>query len=940
MKAHKAAGPDFLPSSICKRFAFRLSEHFWPVILKTFLHLSEPLPLKGGVLHHIPKPNPSVRDVAAAQRGILVQSIFSKVMHRVCRPFPAKLMESRAPSLQVGGRAGHTYMFGSFVSCCFLGFARANSISAAVVFTDLVAAYYSVVREAVTGLDPTASIRDIAASLKLTEADLQELEMHARESPVLSGTDSSDFLRAVTSELHSDTWFHLSGDTRIVRTARGTRPGGCLADTIFCLLFQKVLDRRVPADMSNIPRIRWTGQRDLCLFNARSSPEAPSVTVEDVTYADDHASFVVAPSASLLETAVRNTAGRTLDSIAGHGLAANIGPRKTAALMIHRGAGAKQARERVFGALKGRLHVLREHNLPIQLDAVPQYRHLGTLLTHTGSLLPEVKARLGLARATLGEGRRKVFCCAQVLLSRRVLLFQVHVMSGLLAGAGAWPWLGAAAWGAFEQGITAMYRQLLRIRHGSDQHWSRDSIFVACGAPTPADSLAVERLRFLGQLLRNGPDEAWALLQHCPDSITGFAEALRWLSVAVCNTSHLPPLEENRAEWLNFACCHVKRWKGLLRRGLAWHQGFRRSRAAFQTFCRATWAPVPQPTLQLDDQVHACLLCKKAFSCSQSWASHAALQHGYRTKATRLSVGRRCRACGTEFSCPRRLRQHLGLSAQCLQSLERGDPSLLPVLDSPCEHVQARARSGRGRGHLPEASADICWPLLEELRKQRPSDDSALLEVVRPHVEPFPTLRNTLQFWESELEHSAQLDAVSDLLLCFSPFWLCEDVAERGNGPQEAPFHPDVRFLPWAPRPAGLPGLVLDFSESQASRVADAFPGGGWRTFTFARPPHPSLDFACAVICLPAPPCSCVSLWRTESCPLRVQRLHHVWLCRCLEWLRLAFRLTLKGRRCCVQFRFSASVAGELAQWLRSCAGDGSELAALSFSFHPNSILL
>ena len=513
-------------------------------------------------------------------------------------------------------------------------------------------------------------------------------------------------------------------------------------------------------------------------------------------------------------------------------------------------------------------------------------------------------------------------------------------MSGLLAGAGAWPWLGAAAWGVFEQGITAMYRQLLRIRHGSDQHWSRDSIFVACGAPTPADSLTVERLRFLGQLLRSGPDEAWALLQHCPDYITGFFEALRWLSAAVCNTCHLPPLDQDCAAWLSFARCYAKRWKGLLRRGLAWHQGFRRSRAAFQTFCRDIWAPVLKPTPSLDDQAHACLLCKRAFSCSQSWASHAALQHGYRTKATRFSAGRRCRACGTEFSCPRRLRQHLGLSAQCLQSLERGDSSLLPVLDSPCEHVQARARSGRGRGHLPEASADICWPLLEELRRKRLTDDSALLEVVRPHVEPFPTLRNTLQFWESELEHSAQLDAVSDLLLCFSPFWLCEDAADRGNDPQEDSFSPDVRFIPWAPRPAGLPGLILDFPESQASRVAGAFPGGGWRTFSFARPPHLSLDFACAVICLPAPPCSCVSLWRTDSCPLRMQRLHHTWLCQCLEWLRLVFRLMLKGRRCCVHFRFSESMAGEFVQWLHSCVGDGSEMAALSFSFHPNSVLL
>ena len=227
-----------------------------------------------------------------------------------------------------------------------------------------------------------------------------------------------------------------------------------------------------------------------------------------------------------------------------------------------------------------------------------------------------------------------------------------------------------------------MYRQLLRIRHDSDQHWSKDSIFAACGAPTPEDSLAVERLRFLGQLLRHGPDEAWALLQHSPDAVVGFVEALRWLSVAICNTSPLPPVDTDRSAWLAFASSHAKRWKGLLHRGLAWHQGVRRSRVAFQGFCRAVWSPLPTPPPSLGDQSHACLLCRRAFPCSQSWASHAALQHGYRTKATRLSVGRRCQACGTVFACPRRLRQHLGLSTRCLQSIESGDSSLLPVLDT------------------------------------------------------------------------------------------------------------------------------------------------------------------------------------------------------------------------------------------------------------------
>ncbi|CAE7564448.1 unnamed protein product [Symbiodinium necroappetens] len=726
------------------------------------------------------------------------------------------LMESRAPALQVGGRPGRTYMFGSFVSRCFLCFARLHSVSAAIVFTDLVAAYYSVVREAVTGLAPDASVQDVAASLRLTDGDLQELEAHAREHPVLSGPDSPAFLRALTEELHSDTWFHLNGDPSLVRAARGTRPGGCLADTVFSLLFQKVLARRVPASDCQVPRVRWSGVRELRLFQESQASHPSTVRVEDITYADDHASCVVAPSALQLEQAVRNTAGRTLDSVAGHGLAANLGPRKTAALMLHRGAGSKAARARTFGQLKGKLLVLREHSKPVTLDAVPQYRHLGTLLTHTGSLLPEVRSRLALARVTLGEGRRKVFCCAQVLLERRVTLFQAHVMSAFLAGSGAWPQLGHEAWHTFEHGITAMYRQLLRIRPCDNQRWSRDAIFNACNAPTPEDSLAAERLRFLGQLARGGPDEAWALLQHSPDVIAGFTGALQWLSDAVYATCELPAFDAHCSAWLDFARDRAKRWKGLIKRGLQWHRGSRRSRVAFVSFCREIWTPLAQAGDLLDAQTHACLVCSRAFSCSQSWASHAALKHGYRNKAMRLARGCRCQACGTVFACARRMRQHLGLSPRCLQSVERADASLLPVLELADGHVQSRAQHGRGLSHLPVAEEDVCWELLRELRSRQLCEDTEIMELVKAYVEPFPTLRNSLQRWASELRPSPQLDAVSDLLLCFTPFWLCEEAVARRGSCEDNVFRPDVRPLPWCPRPAGLAGLLMDFPESQA----------------------------------------------------------------------------------------------------------------------------
>ncbi|CAE7797921.1 unnamed protein product, partial [Symbiodinium necroappetens] len=346
----------------------------------------------------------------------------------------------------------------------------------------------------------------------------------------------------------------------------------------------------------------------------------------------------------------------------------------------------------------------------------------------------------------------------------RVTLFQVHVMSALLSGVGAWPELGKEAWHVFEQGVTAMYRQLLRIRPGCDQHWSREAIFVACNAPSPTDSIEAERLRFLGQLLRGGPDAAWALLQHDPSAVAGFRGALQWLSAAVSATCDLPSVEVDCQAWLGLASSKAKRWKGLIKHPMQW-----------------------------------AIMYTRAFYAA----------------AVRLARGRRCQACGAEFACLRRLRQHLNLHPRCLQSLERSDASLLPVLETAGGHVESRAVAGRGCAHLPEAQVDVSWALLAELRAHGPGEDSAILDIVRTFVEPFPTLRATLQMWASELGPSAQLDAVSDLLLCFTPFWLCDQVASQGRNLADEPFLPDLVPLCWQPRPAGLAGLLVDFPELQ-----------------------------------------------------------------------------------------------------------------------------
>ena len=122
---------------------------------------------------------------------------------------------------------------------------KEQGLSAAILFVDIAAAYYGVVREAILG--PCASGRplsDLVACLGLSPEDLQQLTYFVEQEPVLREQGAEELFTEVANELHRNTWFILSGDTKVIETHRGTRPGGSLADIVFSILFSKVLQRR------------------------------------------------------------------------------------------------------------------------------------------------------------------------------------------------------------------------------------------------------------------------------------------------------------------------------------------------------------------------------------------------------------------------------------------------------------------------------------------------------------------------------------------------------------------------------------------------------------------------------------------------------------------------------------------------------------------------
>ncbi|CAE7865768.1 unnamed protein product, partial [Symbiodinium necroappetens] len=493
-----------------------------------------------------------------------------------------------------------------------LHFARRTGLSAALIFIDLSAAYYAVIRETLFGKDLSSRpVHEIAEALGLDRDDLQALTHLIENEAILQQQDAPVLMRELAQEFHQQTWFVLHGDTHLISTFRGTRPGGTLADIMFNLLFGQALRRRKSSSLrSAVPSVPWGGHRSPFPRHLEGSSSAKDIP--DIVYADDLCIPVVCDKASNLRSVVSAVAADTFDTLTPHALRVNLGPTKTAAIMAHTGVGSRAARHESFGVLKGRAPILPEGKGLMWLDLVARYRHLGAVVAYDGSLRADVKHRLALARNAFRDGRRRLFACKDVPLSRRAIFFKTHVLSTLTAGIGSWPALGECDWILFSGGLLGLYRQLMGLRAQGNWNLTVSQILASTGLPAADTILHVERLRFLGQLVRHGPDELWALLGWYTDYQRAVRSAGAWLLQTGGTAATLGPIEHNWERWASLMRDSPGKWKGLLKRAEAWYGCRHDLQARFDYIVR------------------------------QQWGAHSQRVHGYRHPATRLATGGAC----------------------------------------------------------------------------------------------------------------------------------------------------------------------------------------------------------------------------------------------------------------------------------------------------------
>ncbi|CAE7798987.1 unnamed protein product [Symbiodinium sp. CCMP2456] len=221
LKRGKAAGPDSITSELLKLHTGGAARRLLPLFAKSLLALREPVEFKGGALFTLAK-RVSASLECGKHRSIMVSSVPGKLMHQSLRRRLVPLLKKHGHDLQGGVHAGIGVDAIALAVRCFQAHTTSAGFLPGLIFFDVKAAYYQVVRETLTGV-PDAAIADLMAQLTRLNH--------------LASYGSSDHLIGMARELFRGTWFRLDADSTLVSTKAGVRPGDPLADIFFAVSF-------------------------------------------------------------------------------------------------------------------------------------------------------------------------------------------------------------------------------------------------------------------------------------------------------------------------------------------------------------------------------------------------------------------------------------------------------------------------------------------------------------------------------------------------------------------------------------------------------------------------------------------------------------------------------------------------------------------------------
>ena len=776
-KNGKAPGPNGLPAEILKLGGTEIMVHLLPVISKSVLYSREPLEWKGGTL--IPlykhKGNPNH---ASSYRSIFLSDTTGKIYHSWLRKQLLPVWEQNPTAIQHGGRRGYGTDTLHHLVHAYMAWARSSTRSIGMLFLDLRSAFYAVFRASFLH----GAQDDRMLILALQSYNVQPAEWHEYrtqlEQDAATGAIGKHAERLFEDAFHG-THFKMPAIPNPILTTRGTRPGDPIGDIAFNLIFNLII-RQVRSQVQDQLQLPWIGDPTPAT-DLTSAASVPPQAYIDMAFVDDAVFAIHTTQAEALLPHMQFMTSVLYDAARLRGLEVNCDRGKTEMLLMHAGKGSRQAKSDLWHQKEAKIHIATDTKC-ITLQAVHEYKHLGTWVQDKATLNREIRQRITAAKKAAGRLRRNFFSKKQISLSTKRTLFRSLVMSKHLYNAHVWAWINDPDLAKWENGIRDAVTTLCRglLRGVAPYRLSTPELFGLAGILPPRDQLHVNRLKYLHRNVHRMPQILWQFLQHTTCSQGWSAAVLdsyAWLRHFLPGRA-LPELHDlgSLLEIVAIDNLFKAKVKSAAQSCLSYRS--QTAQAHVGTLSLASTLQkyhIELPQDSAPDASWTCLQCSKTFQNKRALAMHCSAVHGYRKKVKYWVLSDECLACGKKFFQRHRALMHVQAVDSCWNTLTACFPPAseadIDILDEQDRDAAAQLKA---EGWQPTKAfmppLRLAMPLLPAAGT---ADASALLAKWQARADDAPRAYENLQAIRTSSTSTShpELDAIPAFLVQAYGIW-------------------------------------------------------------------------------------------------------------------------------------------------------------------------
>jgi len=527
-----------------------------------------------------------------------------------------------------------------------------------MLFLDVVTAFACMLRRSVFSIDDgdefwlyqlkCAGFSDIdIKAIYDTVVSISSWDIDSRGNLISGQCGMTELSTKVAEQWYVNTWMSQEGIPGVFVSDAGCMAGTPLADLLFTVSISRVIHilRKSMVNDQLTSHVEINGNKhELC----------------DVSFVDDTACPVTGSAGEIVQKTT-DVARVAFGVFKCFNLDLNFLPGKSECVLSICGPGKKQTL-RDMAKANNRSSFVVPNGRVVELLYVKTYKHVGTKTPFDAHMGEEVSTRCAMMRSGCFKLDRPVFCNTRIDMDKRLLIFQVYIVTKGTFQCATWSRMSASVYRKFHNCIMHTYRRI--TGHYFDNPYGKQvisdaDILYEYNVMNPETIIRVSRLMLLARLILKAPQELMSIVRDMANLASGWTHAilddLKWLCVS-------PEFETclgfGFGQWENYVRDNPKQFKHKVKK-----------------FSRTRIANIPNPGLNKNIDPapgsFACTSCDKQFSTFQELCLHQFKSHGARN-VWRQYVGYHvhCAVCLKHFWTRERLINHLRYRSKiCKQNM-------------------------------------------------------------------------------------------------------------------------------------------------------------------------------------------------------------------------------------------------------------------------------